>query len=348
MGSTTEVYLKGRVDMGRANLPNSGKELPDGVELIIHSKKEPFSYPSKERFIFITEQQEVSIYLKIKEGIQHLTLDELTALISAVREHLAELKIDSEVKLKEWLRKQLQDDTSSELEPEWIQKLKNWDQGWLPILLLKRNQKWWEASFLDLLSSYLNEDYFEVILSDSAMMIFVSNRHLQLEKGNWTELEEFAEGLYEMLQNEWGDEIKIGIHDPAFDVREMILQGRELIQDIQWVQSKWNQVKLFFPWRYYIERFIYKIPEKDITDLKLQLWNISDELYQTLEVFFAENLNMSEAAKKLYIHRNTLQYRLDKIKLQTGLDVKTFTDAVIAKVMILLKQRVEQSAQEQG
>lgn len=332
--------------MGRANLPNSGNRLPDGIELIIHSKNEPFSYPSKDRFIFITEQEEVSIYLKIKESIQHLTLNELTALISAVREHLAELKIDSEVKLKEWLRQQLQDGTSSELEPEWIQKLKNWNQGWLPILLLKRNQKWWESSFLDLLSSYLNEDHFETILSDSAMMVFVSNRHLQLGKEDWTELEEFAEGLYEMLQNEWGDEIKVGIHYPAFDVREMIIQSRELIRDTNWVQNNWNQVKLFFPWRYYIERFIYKISEEELIDLKLHLWNISDELYQTLEVFFAENLNMSEAAKKLYIHRNTLQYRLDKVKLQTGLDVKTFTDAVIAKVMILLKQRVEQSAQE--
>jgi len=46
--------------------------------------------------------------------------------------------------------------------------------------------------------------------------------------------------------------------------------------------------------------------------------------------------NVSETAKKLYIHRNTLLYRLDKFKQETGLDVRTFNDAVLVKIALLL------------
>lgn len=45
---------------------------------------------------------------------------------------------------------------------------------------------------------------------------------------------------------------------------------------------------------------------------------------------------MSETAKKLYIHRNTLLYRLDKFKNETGLDVRTFHDAVLVKLALVL------------
>ncbi|GJM80639.1 hypothetical protein HMSSN139_31350 [Paenibacillus sp. HMSSN-139] len=46
--------------------------------------------------------------------------------------------------------------------------------------------------------------------------------------------------------------------------------------------------------------------------------------------------NVSETAKRLYIHRNTLLYRMDKFKQETGLDVRTFNDAVLVKLELLL------------
>ncbi|WP_025028748.1 PucR family transcriptional regulator [Caldalkalibacillus mannanilyticus] len=52
------------------------------------------------------------------------------------------------------------------------------------------------------------------------------------------------------------------------------------------------------------------------------------DLIHSLKVFFQENLNVSETAKKLFIHRNSLQYRLEKFDERTGLDVRRFEDAV--------------------
>ncbi|CRF29116.1 transcriptional regulator%2C CdaR [Mycobacterium tuberculosis] len=60
------------------------------------------------------------------------------------------------------------------------------------------------------------------------------------------------------------------------------------------------------------------------------------ETMTTLEHFFQLDCNVSETAKKLYIHRNTLLYRLDKFKQETGLDVRTFHHAVLVKIAMLL------------
>jgi DNA-binding PucR family transcriptional regulator len=60
------------------------------------------------------------------------------------------------------------------------------------------------------------------------------------------------------------------------------------------------------------------------------------ETISTLETFFQLDCNVSETAKKLYIHRNTLLYRLDKFKQETSLDVRSFQDAVLVKIALQL------------
>ena len=65
---------------------------------------------------------------------------------------------------------------------------------------------------------------------------------------------------------------------------------------------------------------------------------MTDEIIETIGKFFENNLNLSEASRKLYIHRNTLIYRLDKIQKATGLDLRTFDDAVLLKIILMLSK----------
>jgi sugar diacid utilization regulator len=60
------------------------------------------------------------------------------------------------------------------------------------------------------------------------------------------------------------------------------------------------------------------------------------EMLTTLEQFIALDCSVSDTAKKLFIHRNTLVYRLDKFKQETGLDVRAFHHAVLVHVALLL------------
>lgn len=60
------------------------------------------------------------------------------------------------------------------------------------------------------------------------------------------------------------------------------------------------------------------------------------EMTDTVEEFLESNLNISETSRNLYLHRNTLMYRLDKIEKATGLDIRKFSDAVIFRLITIL------------
>ena len=63
---------------------------------------------------------------------------------------------------------------------------------------------------------------------------------------------------------------------------------------------------------------------------------LDNEMIRTIEVFFSCGLNLSDAAKELYIHRNTLIYRLDKIEKYTAYDIRNFNNVVLFKVVFFI------------
>lgn len=66
-----------------------------------------------------------------------------------------------------------------------------------------------------------------------------------------------------------------------------------------------------------------------------------EETLATVNAFFANNLNISETARQMYLHRNTLGYRLDKIMKTTGLDVKKFDDALTFKIALMVSDHMK-------
>jgi len=92
-----------------------------------------------------------------------------------------------------------------------------------------------------------------------------------------------------------------------------------------------------------IGRLIYQLPIplckmfiKEIFDGKSPD-EFDEETLVTINKFFENNLNTSETARKLYIHRTPLISRLNKIKKETGLDVRTFDDALTLKISLLVR-----------
>jgi len=96
-----------------------------------------------------------------------------------------------------------------------------------------------------------------------------------------------------------------------------------------------------------VGRLIYYLPVK-LCQLFLQevltkrgLDALDEEIVTTIYEFFKNDLNVSETARKLYIHRNTLVYRLDKVQKTIGLDLRNFDDAVVFKVAMMVQQYLE-------
>ena len=91
-----------------------------------------------------------------------------------------------------------------------------------------------------------------------------------------------------------------------------------------------------------IGRLIYQLPIplckmfiKEIFDNKSPD-DFDEETLTTINKFFENNLNVSETSRQLYIHRNTLVYRLDKLQKSTGLDLRVFEDAITFKIALMV------------
>lgn len=91
-----------------------------------------------------------------------------------------------------------------------------------------------------------------------------------------------------------------------------------------------------------IGRLIYQLPENlchifiDEIFKDGSPFSIDDEILTTVNKFFENNLNVSETSRQLFVHRNTLVYRLEKLERATGLDVRTFDDALTFKIALMV------------
>ena len=152
-----------------------------------------------------------------------------------------------------------------------------------------------------------------------------------------------AETLVDMLSMENMCNARVSCSSPSSDIR---LLG----QSFQEAQSALEIGKIFYfdqKVTVYcslgIGRLIYQLPLPLCRMYLNEVFSgdlpaiFDDETLALIEKFFENNLNTSETARKLYIHRNTLIYRLDKIQKETGLDVRTFDDALTLKISLLVR-----------
>lgn len=151
----------------------------------------------------------------------------------------------------------------------------------------------------------------------------------------------FALGLHELIASEWVGSFHIGVAQPIYPKQELVKSVGQLRETIHLGQLFHVTEHIHLPWELRLESLLYRIPEEErlrfveSADHHSHLFN-DEETVATLETFFKMDCNVSETAKQLYIHRNTLLYRLDKIKQDTQLDVRKFEDAVLMRLTLLL------------
>ncbi len=96
-----------------------------------------------------------------------------------------------------------------------------------------------------------------------------------------------------------------------------------------------------------IARLIYQLPttlcEMFLREVfkKGSIDSLDQETLFTIQRFFENNLNVSETSRGLFVHRNTLVYRLEKIKKLTGLDLRQFDQAIVFKVALMVKKYLD-------
>ena len=158
---------------------------------------------------------------------------------------------------------------------------------------------------------------------------------------------EASELAMQRLKEELGIPTVVGISTAAEHLRELADRYKEAQVAIE-VGSIFEEDKNIIKYDSLgLGRIIYQLPtrlcEMFLNEVfkKNPIESLDEDTLETIDRFFENNLNVSETSRKLYVHRNTLVYRLEKIKKITGLDLREFDHAIVFKVALMVKQYLD-------
>ncbi len=157
-------------------------------------------------------------------------------------------------------------------------------------------------------------------------------------------LESVAKSIVDTVQSEFYLKVHIGIGSTVSNVKELARSYKDAQVALE-VGKVFDTEKNVINYESLgIGRLIYQLPTT-LCEMFLQevfkrgsLESLDRETLTTIHAFFDNNLNVSETSRKLFVHRNTLVYRLEKIKKLTGLDLREFEHAITFKVALMVKK----------
>ena len=158
------------------------------------------------------------------------------------------------------------------------------------------------------------------------------------------DLEKIAVSIEETLKNELRIKTIIGIGTVAEHLRELADSYKEAQTAIEVGKVFDNEKSVMHYENLGIGRLIYQLPttlcEIFLREVfkKNSLDSLDQETLFTINKFFENSLNVSETSRKLFVHRNTLVYRLEKIRKLTGLDLRQFDHAIVFRVALMVRQ----------
>lgn len=166
-------------------------------------------------------------------------------------------------------------------------------------------------------------------------------KELEMNDG-YKELEKMAENFYDLLREDGEEEVLISYGTVVGDIKEVSKSYKEAKLALDVGKIFFGEKSIFAYSSLGIGRLIYQLP---IPLCKMFIREIfegkspddfDEETLATINKFFENNLNVSETSRQLYIHRNTLVYRLDKLQKSTGLDLRVFEDAITFKIALMV------------
>ncbi len=160
-------------------------------------------------------------------------------------------------------------------------------------------------------------------------------------------LGDIAHTIYNNLMSESLIKVNIGIGTLVDNVREIARSYKEARVALEVGKVFDNEKAVVSYENLGIGRLIYQLPttlcELFLSEVfkKGSIEDLDQEIVFTIQKFFENNLNVSETSRQLYVHRNTLVYRLDKIQKITGLDLRIFDEAIIFKVAMMVNKYLQ-------
>ena len=199
-----------------------------------------------------------------------------------------------------------------------------------------------DVATVDVLGGMFPDKMQDFVLSINEMDIAVVK---QISGSTTSEdLEKIASSMEDTLKNELRIKTVIGIGTIADHLRELADSYKEAQTAIDVGKVFDTEKSIMHYENLGIGRLIYQLPttlcEIFLSEVfkKSSIDSLDQETLFTINKFFENNLNVSETSRKLFVHRNTLVYRLEKIKKLTGLDLRQFDHAIVFKVALMVRK----------
>lgn len=158
----------------------------------------------------------------------------------------------------------------------------------------------------------------------------------------YEELEKTANTILDMLNTEAMTQVHVAFGTIVGEIKEVSRSYKEAKMAMDVGKIFYSNKNVVAYSKLGIGRLIYQLPLplcrmfiKEIFDGKSPD-EFDEETLTTINKFFENSLNVSETSRQLYIHRNTLVYRLDKLQKSTGLDLRVFEDAITFKIALMV------------
>ena len=164
------------------------------------------------------------------------------------------------------------------------------------------------------------------------------------EKDSKEEIDQISKHIYDTLSAEAMTSVYVAIGTVVNDLKNVSASYKEAKMALEVGKIFEENKKIVIYEQLGIGRLIYQLPaplcKMFINEVLhgLSMDQFDEETLTTVNKFFENNLNVSETSRQLYIHRNTLVYRLDKLQKMTGLDLRNFDDAIIFKIMLMVSK----------
>ena len=159
---------------------------------------------------------------------------------------------------------------------------------------------------------------------------------------DYEELEQVANTIVDMMSMEALMNVKVAYGTIVNELKEVSKSYKEARMALDVGKIFYAEKKVTAYNKLGIGRLIYQLPVNlcrifiDEIFGSNVLDELDDEILTTINKFFENNLNVSEASRQLFVHRNTLVYRIEKLAKSTGLDIRTFDDALTFKIALMV------------
>lgn len=162
------------------------------------------------------------------------------------------------------------------------------------------------------------------------------------QNDTYDDMEKTAQVLVDMLNTEAMARVHVAYGTIIEDIKEVSRSYKEAKMALDVGKIFYSDRNVMAYSNLGIGRLIYQLPLPLCKMFIKEIFGentpdqFDEETLVTINRFFENNLNVSETSRQLYIHRNTLVYRLDKLEKSTGLDLRTFEDAITFRIALMV------------